>query len=49
MDQAKRQLDVAPGTPIKSYFNEEETLAAVQKLFEKEGIEGIALELNVMP
>ncbi len=49
VDQAKRQLDAAQGAPIKWYFNEQETLAAVERLFEKEGIEGIALELKVMP
>lgn len=49
LDQAQRQIQAANGASIQWHFNEQETLDAVQKLFEKEGIKGIDLIHNPLP
>lgn len=41
--QARRQLEVANGTPIRWHINEEETLNAIDYLFQQNDIEGIEL------
>ena len=44
VDQARRQLDAAAGTPVVWRVAEPEALAAMKRLFREQGIKGIRLE-----
>lgn len=43
IDQATRQLDAAGGAKIQWHFENKSVMEATQKLFKKNGIEGIEL------
>ena len=49
VSQARRQLEVANGTPVKWYFNDSVSMNAFIKLFEENGITGIEYILKPMP
>ena len=43
IEQAERQIAAANGTKIQWYFQNNSAMQAVQKIFNKEGVEGIEL------